>query len=392
MEIMHQPTCMMTYGKSFAILAYCRDQASSPPNGGGWERIRRKRCERKRKHDKRAGVHARLKTNPSQPELPSILLSNICSLDNKLNYIRLQRTRRLPAYRPLIRRSKLVLKQVRTWPAGVISALQDCFECTNWDMFREAATNGKTTDLEEYTSSVTSYISKCIDDVTISKSITTHSNQKPWMTAKRTHGHFQSSGDTRSMWQGNQSITNYRPASPACDSDTSLPDALNSFYTQFEARNDVTARKTIPPPEDQVLCFTMADVRKTLHRVNSWKASGPDNIPGRVLRQCAEQLADVFTDNFNISLSSIIIPTCLKSTTIIPVPKKSSVSCLNDYRPVALTPIIMKCFERLVMRHIKNLLPPSLDTMQFAYRPNRSTDDAISTTWTIKTLMYECCS
>ncbi|KAK3550715.1 hypothetical protein QTP70_003970 [Hemibagrus guttatus] len=67
-------------------------------------------------------------------------------------------------------------------------------------------------------------------------------------------------------------------------------------------------------------------------------------------------------------------------TTIIPVPKKSPVSCLNDYRPVALTPIIMKCFERLVMRHIKNLLPPSLDPMQFVYRPNRSTHDAISTT------------
>ncbi|KAK3559130.1 hypothetical protein QTP86_005035 [Hemibagrus guttatus] len=48
---------------------------------------------------------------------------------------------------------------------------------------REAATNGDTTDLEEYTS-MTSYISKCINDVTISKSITTLSNQKPWMTAK----------------------------------------------------------------------------------------------------------------------------------------------------------------------------------------------------------------
>ncbi|KAK3573025.1 hypothetical protein QTP86_012239 [Hemibagrus guttatus] len=40
----------------------------------------------------------------------------------------------------------------------------------------------------------------------------------------------------------------------------------------------------------------------------------------------------------------------------------------------------MKCFERLVMRPIKNLLPPSLDPMQFDYRPNRSTDNAISTT------------
>ncbi|KAK3528504.1 hypothetical protein QTP70_000580 [Hemibagrus guttatus] len=84
----------------------------------------------------------------------------------------------------LKRCSKPVLKLVKTWPEGAISALQDYFECTDWDMFREAATNGDTTDLEEYMSSVTSYISKCINDVTVSKSITTHSNQKPWMTAK----------------------------------------------------------------------------------------------------------------------------------------------------------------------------------------------------------------
>ncbi|KAK3537358.1 hypothetical protein QTP70_008788 [Hemibagrus guttatus] len=90
----------------------------------------------------------------------------------------------IPAYRPLVRHSKLVVKLVKTWPEGAISALQDSFECTDWDMFREAATNGDTTYLEEYMSSVTSYLGKCIDDVTISKSITTRSNQKPWMTAK----------------------------------------------------------------------------------------------------------------------------------------------------------------------------------------------------------------
>ncbi|KAK3555076.1 hypothetical protein QTP86_007974 [Hemibagrus guttatus] len=90
----------------------------------------------------------------------------------------------IPVYRPLVRRSKPVLKQVKTWPAGAISALQDCFECTDWNMFREAATNGESINLEEYTTSVTSYISKCIDDVTVSKTITTRSNQKPWMTAE----------------------------------------------------------------------------------------------------------------------------------------------------------------------------------------------------------------
>ncbi|KAK2875617.1 hypothetical protein Q8A73_024027 [Channa argus] len=119
---------------------------------------------------------------------------------------------------------------------------------------------------------------------------------------------------------------------------------------------------------------------QTTSRVNPWKSAGPDNIPGRVLRECAEQLADVFANIFNISLRSNVVHMCLKTTTIVPLPKKSTVSCLNDYRPVALTPIKMKCFERLVMRHIKSQLPTSLDPMQFAYNPNHSTDDAISTT------------
>ncbi|KAK3537243.1 hypothetical protein QTP70_004665 [Hemibagrus guttatus] len=57
------------------------------------------------------------------------------------------------------------------------------------------------------------------------------------------------------------------------------------------------------------------------------------------------------------------------------MPKKSTMSCLNNYRPVTLTPIIMKCFERLITRHIKILLPPSLDHLHFAYCPNCSKDD-----------------
>jgi hypothetical protein len=38
----------------------------------------------------------------------------------------------------------------------------------------------------------------------------------------------------------------------------------------------------------------------------------------------------------------------------------------------------MKCFERLVKDHITSTLPAILDPLQFAYRPNRSTDDAIT--------------
>jgi hypothetical protein len=39
----------------------------------------------------------------------------------------------------------------------------------------------------------------------------------------------------------------------------------------------------------------------------------------------------------------------------------------------------MKCFERLVMVHINSIIPDTLDPLQFAYHPNRSTNDAIHT-------------
>ena len=55
-----------------------------------------------------------------------------------------------------------------------------------------------------------------------------------------------------------------------------------------------------------------------------------------------------------------------------------SSSCLNDYRPVALTSTVMKCFERLVKNIICSSLPSSFDPFQFAYRANRSREDAIS--------------
>ncbi len=71
-------------------------------------------------------------------------------------------------------------------------------------------------------------------------------------------------------------------------------------------------------------------------------------------------------------------PPHLKKSVIIPVPKNSKPSCLNDYRPVALTSTVMKVFERLLKKHICSSIPATLDPLQFAYRPNRSTDDAIS--------------
>ncbi len=60
----------------------------------------------------------------------------------------------------------------------------NCFDTTDWNMFKQAATYNNTTDLQEYTETVTAYITKCIDDVTVTKTITVRANQKPWLTGE----------------------------------------------------------------------------------------------------------------------------------------------------------------------------------------------------------------
>ena len=96
------------------------------------------------------------------------------------------------------------------------------------------------------------------------------------------------------------------------------------------------------------LAVSSADVRKALRGINPQQAAGSDNIPGHAIRVCSSELTDVLADIYNVSLTQASVPTCFKSTTIVPFPKKSIVTCLNDYHPIALTPIIIKCLERII--------------------------------------------
>ena len=223
--------------------------------------------------------------------------------------------------------------------------------------------------------------------------------------------HQFSANDSASVWKGLRQITNFKPRAPHSTNDPRLANDLNEFYCRFERQWD--SPDTIPcdtthqlqpisftfpttaeayaspqlptsehPPFSPTTVTTLSimerDVFRLFRRQNPRKATGPDSVSPSILKHCAEQLSPVFTDIFNSSLKSCHVPACFKTSTIIPVPKKTKISGLNDYRPVALTSVVMKSFERLVLRHLKAITDPLLDPLQFAYRANRSVDDAVN--------------
>ncbi len=160
-----------------------------------------------------------------------------------------------------------------------------------------------------------------------------------------------------------------RPPQTLISASDSLPDDLNSFYARFETSSVNTERSHTHTWANQPPTVSSAVVHKALMKIYPRKAAGRDNIPGR---------ADVLASIFNLSISQSTIPTCFNTTTMVPLPKKSPPTCLNDYRPVALTPTITKCFERVVLAHFQSCMPETLDPLQYAYRTNRSTSDAIA--------------
>jgi alpha-acetolactate decarboxylase len=55
---------------------------------------------------------------------------------------------------------KPVTRSIKKWSDEADAKLQDCLAITDWNMFRDSSDN-----IEEYTTSVTGFINKCIEDV-----------------------------------------------------------------------------------------------------------------------------------------------------------------------------------------------------------------------------------
>ncbi len=109
-------------------------------------------------------------------------------------------------------------------------------------------------------------------------------------------------------WAGFKTTTDYkRKTSSAEVMSASLSDELNIFYACYESNSPVEEVKKAQDPCPPVI--SRADVCRSLKKINTRKAPGPDGIPGWALKVCADQLADVFIDILNLSLLQSVVPT-----------------------------------------------------------------------------------
>ena len=115
-------------------------------------------------------------------------------------------------------------------------------------------------------------------------------------------------------------------------------------------------------------------VQKLLHNIKPNKATGPDGIPCRLLKEVANEIAPVLTDIFNSSLSLGALPSEWKKANVSPVFKKGNTNSAENYRPISLTCVCCKLLEHIICHSIRGHLDSHgvLSVFQHGFRAGHS--------------------
>ena len=82
------------------------------------------------------------------------------------------------------------------------------------------------------------------------------------------------------------------------------------------------AIKTEQYPNMKPITVTRKGVLKLLLEINEHKATGPDQIPGKILKLCANELVDIYVTLFQASIDQGIVPNDWKTANIMPLFQK----------------------------------------------------------------------
>ena len=127
------------------------------------------------------------------------------------------------------------------------------------------------------------------------------------------------------------------------------------------------------PDGTRVPSLTVEIVFKFLQE-QKCSSSGPDDLPHWFWREFATEIAPTITQIYNLSLKTGKIPIAWKQTNLVPVPKESTLDNCNLLRPISLTDIIMRIFEKCIYRtEIAQSINDTIGTDQFAYKEGHNT-------------------
>ena len=116
---------------------------------------------------------------------------------------------------------------------------------------------------------------------------------------------------------------------------------LNSFFQSQSFLNDKNAPlpailPTMLESELNSIVLTTDEVDSVLKILPVGKATGPNGLSNRILRELSHELSIPYFSLFNQSLDTGNVPRSYKEANVCPVPKKGDLSIVSNHRPISL--------------------------------------------------------
>ena len=101
---------------------------------------------------------------------------------------------------------------------------------------------------------------------------------------------------------------------------------LSHIFQPHKQHEGTTEDSCLFPRGSEIsdITFTVNEVGNCLDSLDTTKASGPNGIHRRLLKECSQQIAPSLCALFNHSLELSLLPTDWKSVDITPIHKKRS--------------------------------------------------------------------
>ena len=133
---------------------------------------------------------------------------------------------------------------------------------------------------------------------------------------------------------------------------------INNF---FLSHNNLDTSNAVLPPEIPAqnegishIEATEDDIEDLIKALDSNKATGPDGVSPKLIKEAGKSLVPSLTKLINLSLRTSLVPSQWKKANVLPLFKKGSKSDVNNYRPVSILPAPSKILEKIVLKKVYN--------------------------------------
>lgn len=120
-------------------------------------------------------------------------------------------------------------------------------------------------------------------------------------------------------------------------------------------------------------------VEKIIMSLNSTQSVGYDGITTNVLKECRKEISPVLARLINLSFETGTFPEKLKLSIVKPLHKKGDKKNVANYRPLVLSPVFAKIFEKAMHLKLMSFFKKhnTIKQAQFGFQNGKSTSQAM---------------